>query len=81
MPDKPPMAPGAGVFAPSEQDYVWRRGEGPNARKDPYVTPRNGIPVARVSDYGDAFDQGLAIALAYETSGDIASRPVITAIG
>lgn len=37
----------------------------------PYVTKKNGIRVQRVSNYGDAFDRGLAIALAYETSGDL----------
>lgn len=71
MPEKPPMNPGQGVFAPAEQDYVWRRGEGPNAPAPEYTTKKNGINVKRVSDYGDAFDQGLAIALAYETHGDV----------
>ena len=71
MPDNPPMKPGQGVYAPGETDYVWRRGEGPNAPPAPYVTTKNGISVRRVSDYGDAFDQGLALALAYETSGDV----------
>jgi lysozyme family protein len=62
---------GSGLYLPSEVDYVWRRGEGPNARKEPYSTKKNGIAVKRVSDYGDAFDQGLAFALAYETMGDV----------
>jgi hypothetical protein len=70
MPDTP-MKPGQGVFAPEEQDYVWRRGEGPNAPPSPYLTHKNGIQVERVSNYGDAFDQGLALALAYETNGDL----------
>jgi hypothetical protein len=74
MPEKnPPVGKVAdGVYTPdSEVDYVWRRGEGPNAPAAPYATTKNGINVRRVSDYGDAFDQGLAIALAYETSGDV----------
>jgi hypothetical protein len=53
------------------QNYVWRRGEGPDAVASPYATKRNGIDVKRVSNYGDAFDQGLAFALAYETMGDV----------
>jgi hypothetical protein len=71
--DSPPLGKVVdGVYVPdSEVDYVWRRGEGPNAAEKEYTTKRNGIPVKRVSDYGDAFDQGLAIALAYETSGDV----------
>jgi hypothetical protein len=56
---------------PEEVSYVWRRGESADPPAATYVTPKNGIPVKRVSDYGDAFDQGLALALAYETSGDV----------
>jgi lysozyme family protein len=72
MPETPRMKPdGSGLYLPSEVDYVWRRGEGPDKAPSPYATKRNGISVKRVSDYGDAFDQGLAFALAYETMGDV----------
>lgn len=38
---------------------------------DPYLTTRNRIPVSKVSDYGDAFDDGMAFALNWETVGDL----------
>jgi hypothetical protein len=66
-----PEVPVVEPSEPDEPDYVWRRDEGPEAVGTPYVTKMNGIPVKRVSDFGDAFDQGLALALAYETSGDV----------
>ena len=71
--DKPPLGSVVdGAYVPdSEVNYVWRHGEGPQAAPAEYKTKLNGIDVKRVSDYGDAFDQGLAFALAYETMGDV----------
>jgi hypothetical protein len=52
-----------------EEEKVYVSEETPIA--EPYKTTKNRIPVKKVSNYGDAFDDGIAFALAYETSGDL----------